>query len=622
MSEVAPLHTEARLVIVVGLALLAGWLGLQRYRSQSRSERPRLVATGGANASASWHFRNGRWVQLEPAQLVQVARDLARRTPGLVRIAGTVWDREGSSPVAGAEVVFVRPTGEVTITTGAHGRYSLEIPPGFYRQLARLEGYLTVVAREGDEAGALPLVGFFRDHYGVDIEMWPQARVSGTLFDEAGEPMVGAMVSARPRAGGMVAAMRPALGTDVAEVGLDGSFVLDVAAGGLIIDASRADYGGLQVGSTTSVQLDPGEQAHLDLTMTRGCVVTGRVVDSRGQPLGAGLLHEHVGGLPPDDFAPVGEIDASGRFRFASPRARVVELRAWPWRSAPSRLVAVDCREPRRHDGLELVVPETAADAAGRLVSATGVAMVGAVLDLQRIDAVGVPRQERTDEDGRWAFYGLASGNYQLTAFVAGAGAVVSTIAVPGDDVDLVLGGTGALMGTVQGMREGAFTLVVDRCRMPDRDGGHLDEVSMPTTTVTVRVERGEYRVDGLPACPLEARARTPYRTVRFTTTIFAGEVRVRALDLRQPVAKRISGVVVDHQQAPLSGVSVLRVPDSGAPRSSLDFAITDSGGHYELRAYSGDRLLFNSAAGAQASARVPWSSAEVEQIDAKLSRS
>ena len=47
--------------------------------------------------------------------------------------------------------------------------------------------------------------------------------------------------------------------------------------------------------------------------------------------------------------------------------------------------------------------------------------------------------------------------------------------------------------------------------------------------------------------------------------------------------------------------------------------AITDSGGRYELRAYSGDRLLFNSSAGTQATARVPWSSADVERIGQHL---
>jgi hypothetical protein len=65
--------------------------------------------------------------------------------------------------------------------------------------------------------------------------------------------------------------------------------------------------------------------------------------------------------------------------------------------------------------------------------------------------------------------------------------------------------------------------------------------------------------------------------------------------------------------------VSVLRVPDSGAPRSSLDFAISDPLGRYEVRAYSGDRLLFGDARGAQTAVRVPWDPGADHRIDVRL---
>ncbi len=623
-------HPEARLVVVVSLAVAAGWLGLERYRSHSRAERGVVSAPQPAGGeSTSWHFRNGRWVKLDAEQMQQVARDMARRTPGLVRVAGTVGDGAHGSGLPGAVVVFAGPSGETTVTAGPDGRYSREIQPGFYRVFARLDGYLTVVtgveAPERTDPGAadgrsdrlIPPIGLFRDQYGVDLDLRPSARITGSLFDQEGAPVAGAVVVARGARGVTVA--RPALGTEVAVVGLDGHFSLEVVPGPISLTASHPDYGGLAFSPDNQLTVEPGERRSVALTMARGCVISGRVTDGDGVAVGEGTLQRFVGGLPPGDFVAVGSIDARGRFRFATADRQKVRLRGWPWSSPPTAPAEFDCARAARYDGVDLVVADEEPDLAGNLVSVDGQPVEGATIDLVGVGASGVVRRSRADQSGHWAFYDLPPGRYQLASYVEGQGALTAQLDAPSRGHRLALSGTGVLMGTVQGMREGAFTLHVDRCRLPGDDHHELSEVSMASAALVVQVERGEFRVDGVPACPIEARAETPYRTVRFVATIAVGDSTVHAIDLRQPIAKQVRGVVLEPDRAPAAGVSVLRVPESGAPRSSGDFAISDAKGHFRLRAYSGDRLLFSDSGGVQTSVRIPWTSGGEEQLDVRL---
>jgi hypothetical protein len=538
--------------------------------------------------------------------------------------------------VAEAEVVFARPSGEVTLIADESGCYSMEIHPGFYRVFARADGYVAVgeppIERipsrlDPDSIGLprselAPLIGLFRDEY-VDIHMRAGARITGSIFDSEGRPVANAVVSAKAGTERLVAGPGLVLGSDVDETDLDGSFVLEVAAGSIWLAAVHEDLGGLAYSPNNTLYLDPGDEAHVDLTMTAGCIINGRVVNSRGEPGSKGSLEAYVGGLPPNDYTPVSKLDDDGRFRFATPETEVVKLRAWPWKSAPTETREFDCTTANRYDGVVFVVPDIDPDLEGVIVTADGEPVADAFIDLFPLDAGGMAQQERADTSGEWAFFALPHGRYQLTAYVVGHGAVAQTVTIPSNDVRLVLSGTGSLMGTVQGMREGAFTLVVERCRLRTGSGDlvQFDEVSMPSTTILVPVERGEFRVDGLPACPIEGHAKTPYRVVRFATTITVGEVAVHALDLRQPKAKRIHGVVIDRERVPLGGISVLRIPDSGAPRSSLDFAISDDHGRYEIRAYSGDRLLVSDSEGVRTTVRVTWSGDEEAEIEVRLPR-
>jgi len=109
-------------------------------------------------------------------------------------IAGNVFDMATSKPLANARIAVERLKAQAeyeTVVTGqtdAEGRFRIEkVPAGTYRVTASAEGYAALVA--GYERlvkdGYLPF---------DDIELAPEAAVSGSVTDDAGKPIAEATV--------------------------------------------------------------------------------------------------------------------------------------------------------------------------------------------------------------------------------------------------------------------------------------------------------------------------------------------------------------------------------------------------------------------------------------------
>ncbi len=592
------------------------------------------MAARAVGAAGAWRFRDGRWQRVDRAELDALMADLASRVPGTVRVSGTVRDSDSGGPVADAEVVFASTAGESSVACDDKGHYQVDVRPGFYRAYARADGYVSVgspptertprqpdVTSIGAPRGELaPLVGLFRDQAGVDMQMRAGAEIVGTLFDETGRPVAAAVVRARDD-DRREAGSRLVLGTDMDETALDGSFRLEVPAGRVSLEAFHEQYAGLAYSPDNSMYVAPGDRVRVDLTMTEGCIITGRVVDALGHPVSEGALEAWIGGVPPNDFAPVGQIDASGRFRYATTALRRITLRAWPWKSPPSAPQELDCSKPGRRDDLVFEVPSVEPDLEGAILAADGTPVANAFVDLFPLSLSGMAQQERADSAGNWSFFALPPGPYHLTAYVPGHGVAAQRVTVPESGVELLLSGTGALTGHARGIRDGSFTLVVERCKPLTDDGrlAEIDDVSMPPSTLLVPVENGEYRVEGLPACPMSIRAETPYRSEWLSTEVTAGDTTALDLDLRQPRSKHLFGVVATPERVPVADVSVVRVPDSGTSRHAGDFAITDHEGRYEIRAYSGDTLIFAGLSGQRTTVAVSWDDVPEERIDIEL---
>ncbi len=125
------------------------------------------------------------------------------RAAGL--IVGRVVDGSTNSPIAGAIVSILSgfgPGSPPRAMTSAGGYFVFrKLPRGSYSLAATRPGYVDGAygrRRPGGTAASLQLQDGERVS-GVVIAMWRQAAIGGTISDEAGEPVIGAQVTAYQR---------------------------------------------------------------------------------------------------------------------------------------------------------------------------------------------------------------------------------------------------------------------------------------------------------------------------------------------------------------------------------------------------------------------------------------
>lgn len=622
-------------LVVVPLIALAVWLG-GRWWSQGSDAPTTQDQQGGPSFAGSDHivYRDGAWVRVGhgAGPTSGAPSSAASEVPAeLVQVRGTVRDLRARTPVAGAEVVFASQRGEASTVADSQGRYAMTLHAGRYRGFARAEGYIAVGRAEVErlpqapDPGAIgmpqdelaPLVGIFRDLDDMDMSLASSAVITGTVSDGAGRPVAGARLRAQ-LAGYYRAQVRPILGTHMGESDRDGGFQLEVPAGSIAIEAFHDLHAGLD-GSPHRVFVEPGQDLRVELTMKAGCIITGRVVNPRGEPVGEGSLETQFDGPPPNDFAPAGAIDSQGRFRLARTEVGAVTFRAWPWKSPPSEPRTIACTDGARHE-LTLQVPDAEADLSGQVVSADGAAISHAFIDLFPLEPGGGAQQERADRHGEWGFYAVPPGKYHVTAYVPGQGIAASRVTVPERGVRLSLSGVGSIAGTVQGMESGSFQFTMARCLalFPDGSTARTDDLYMPRSSRLVPVENGAFLIDDLPACQLHAVVRTPYRSERVRVEISAGKSAPLRLDLRQARVKTVYGEVVDGDGRRLAEVQVSRQPGPGSPLDEPAYVTSDDSGRYEIKVYTGDILHFTGVAGSSR-VTVSWNPGETERVDVQL---
>jgi Carboxypeptidase regulatory-like domain len=557
-----PSSSRRRALIAIGLAAIAGlaWWG-------ARGHGPRGPAGGsGAAAAGSGdrdlpglptvrRFVDGHWV----TSPLRVGPRGFRAPHGLLRVTGTVRNLGDQSPAAGVEVVFADKAGEASTMADADGHYQIDLPAGAYHAFARGDGVIAVGwpgferlpgAPQVDDAGmpverAAPLISVLRDEDGVDLRVQRAGVIEGRVVDVDGHPIAHAVVRASGRG------MRPVLGTDVAETGSDGAFRLEVPTGGYALDATHPDFAGLDDGRRW-IDVLGGAPAHVDLTMIGGCIVRGRVVGADGQAAGDGAVELAQGG---NDFTPAGKILPDGTFQWSTVAEGDVQIRAWPWKSPPSRPQTFTCREGARYDAV-FQLPDQSPSLDGTIATTIGDPMPGAFIDVFALSSGGMNQQERADATGHWAVFALPPGDYLVTATVDGQGAVQQKVSVPGHGVDLTLGGTGALSGTVAGLSDGEMDLVVGACK---NDAG----VNLPGATHRlVPVRGGSFHLDGLAACATTISAQAAGRRQQMDITIEANRDTVTHFDF----SARSQTAVLDDDQAGDAGqppdVDIDDVPD------------------------------------------------------------
>ena len=325
---------RSRTAVVVAVLAIAAWCAVAVLRPRRGDPGPPIAGTAPAPARPA--HRTG-----------SAARPAAPRSPfaalgpaAEVTISGHVIDVRLQRPVGDVEVVFRDDLGESSTTATSDGAYAIRLVPGVYRAFVRGDRVVSVgrpdrarlpapptldTAGVPDEALMATVVAR-GDAEGVDLSVLGAGTVSGHVTDLAGRPIAGAVVRARG------AGVRPTLGSDVAESADDGSFELRLPAGAFELEASHPRFAGVASAADAQIALQPGDHLTPTLTLTAGCILTGRVINRDGKPTGDGAI-ERGGGQGALDFVPAGRIEPDGSFRWATTAAADITLRAWPWKS-------------------------------------------------------------------------------------------------------------------------------------------------------------------------------------------------------------------------------------------------------------------------------------------------
>jgi hypothetical protein len=273
-----------------------------------------------------------------------------------VRLSGLVVDAATNEPLTNVEIAFLwtsqPPRGSTPLraTTNGRGEFSIDIPSGEYRYLARHPGYIP----SGTNGAPTPITVSGRAQTMADIRLVRGGTIAGRIVDVRGKPLPRLLVDAViPGAAGTAGPARPAGGSvqtnDLGEFRVSGlpSGRYYVAARpmpdplGSRKSASSAFvstyYPGVAEQSAASVvDVTSGSTiAGVDFSIfeapTRS--VSGTVVDERNRPVkGAVVTFSRVGEVM--GMSPSVTSEDRGRFRMMLPEGDYVLVASIPVRTS------------------------------------------------------------------------------------------------------------------------------------------------------------------------------------------------------------------------------------------------------------------------------------------------
>jgi protocatechuate 3,4-dioxygenase beta subunit len=486
-------------------------------------------------------------------------------------VTGVVAEADGNGPVAGVRVfvdewlVLPRDWEEDATrnetTTDAAGRFRLE---GIGRRPVTLAARAPGFARAGRQA--------VRAGDRVELFLFPGSTLSGTVRDEAGRPVKGAVV--RAEGGGLWSAAPPAERTDA-----QGAFVMSGVEPGDYVVVARE---GARAPAIAAVVVEPEGDASVPLTLSDGGFATGRIVDEAGRPLAGRVRAETFEdrGLPA--FASdvmMGEAKADGQFALGPLPPGTLGLAVTAPRHASRRVEAWIPARGRTAD-LGDVALETGLSIRGRVADRDGNGIGGAAL---LVSATGGDRSqsEATSEaDGAFVVGGLKAGSYQVRARAEGYAAATARTEAGGEPLEIVMEAGGQVAGTVVDTQGQPLEEARVQARAADTPSFHGERFySAPADEgggrfVLRDVQAGTYDI--------EAQA-TGYGTASVTNVRVAPGRTTSAGTITLGRGGVVRGSVVDSEGERIPGAEVYADRDTNT-RTSNYSAQTDSTGAFEMR--------------------------------------
>jgi protocatechuate 3,4-dioxygenase beta subunit len=507
-------------------------------------------------------------------------------------VTGTVVSSAGR-PIDGARVVLAGdgplPSGfsedatRNVAVSDARGAFRLEgIGPSPETLSVRATGH-AVAERPGVNAGER-----------VEFVLFPGATLQGTVRDDAGRLVEGALVIAaadRPWGEEPPSARTDRQGRFEMAGVTPGEYALEAREGGRAPGFGR-------------VVVAPEAEATASLVVSGGGFVTGRLVDDRGRPLRGRARVDAVDdlALPPsmsDRLA--AEARDDGTFALGPLPVGELALGLAAEGRAARRLSAV-VGAPGRTVDLGDVVLDTGLAITGRVLDGEDRPVPGARITA-RSETPGepIPVEAETGDDGRFDMGGLEPGRYRITVAAAGHASTMARAEAGAEPLEVVLEPAGAIGGRVvdgrgRPVREASAT-ATPRGR-PALDASPHRVEADPAD--------GSFRFDDLAAgvYDVEARASGHGTAVRPNVRVGAG----RTVALGELVLAKggvVRGSVVDADGRGIASAAVYAEADPGQLTDDLA-ATTDAAGAFEIPGVPEGRVLLRASHASFAPAVVP----------------
>jgi uncharacterized GH25 family protein len=428
------------------------------------------------------------------ARLTEKSDPIVLRLRPAAKVTVTVTGLDGT-PIDGA-TVELRGTDIQQQTTKAGTAVFATVVPGGYQVAAWAERMAHSMTWIGVNAGETT----------TKLVLAAGAPVVGRVVDDHGTPVAGARVTFH---GASDWSQQADDRYDAVTSGTDGVFKFAaMGAGSFRFSAAHPEFA---PGSSAMITLDgKTERTGVEVVVTAGAVVRGRVVDVNKQPVVSARVRIGVAARQRMIFEPPRQAytDAKGAFEIKGlPRRELAAVAMHE--TGASQSVPVDATRGDVSD-VTLIVDVTGT-IAGIVVDPSGQPVEGAQVsagpnfrdqratgDFTQWRLRGFP-QELTDGAGRFTLTGLAVGSYSITAMRAHAasrgrrGATEGVVAETGTkDLKLVLAPEGSVKGKVafaDGTTPAAFTISAGMSQQSFTGDGafELDELPPQTYELSVR---------------------------------------------------------------------------------------------------------------------------------------
>lgn len=347
-------------------------------------------------------------------------------------VSGRVVDSQGE-PVAGAELSLAStgsPDG-ITITSSMDGSFRFaDVEVGIYRLAGSARGYAPAAAPDDIQVDGLGEVR------GLELRLLPGAAIRGRLLGLSDDDLRQVRVHAFQEDGSLSPQMMSMLSGAVDSAGL--YRISSVGPGTWRVTASLSS--GRQGTGTVQVSA-PGEEAVLDLEISGGLTVSGRVLLD-GTPLGGAEVTALllVDGKPVDQRQVRSRYDGGFSITGLKPgRITLAVVSGGVGHARQIELLASD---------VEVTLDIATGKVAAHIFAADGQPIEGAVVTLQGenpgLGLSFLAAQTTTDEAGAFEVPRLAAGSYRITAQAPGFGPASQIVTVtPGGttEVHVVLKG-------------------------------------------------------------------------------------------------------------------------------------------------------------------------------------